>query len=158
MARPSKPVAFLHECSQTKDELNKRLKYENKLKGNTDNIKAPPHLSKRQSEIFETIEKGLKDSEVLSNLDVPLLSLTSATIGYLWELDSIINNVQDNTDDKIEKYNVDIQRLLNIRKNLTSDFFRCANELGLSPQSRAKIANNKMMNTEDELLKILKDE
>ena len=48
------------------------------------------------------------------------------------------------------------KQLLSAKDKYTKDLYRCCNELSLSPQSRAKLANiNVQKQEEDPLLKVL---
>lgn len=149
MARPCKSANLLTDCSQTKAEIFERIETEQKLKGKNDNIKPPPYLNANQKKIFRKIVDELKESDVLGNLDVYILTTCSISIDRLQEIETMINNNSEwltNTG------------LMSSRNKYTRDFFRCCNELCLSPQSRAKLANiNLQKKQENPLLKLLND-
>ena len=48
-------------------------------------------------------------------------------------------------------------KLMASKDKYTKDFFRCCNELGLSPQSRAKFANLMAAKAEDPLVEALRN-
>lgn len=148
MARPSKSVKVMSK-NLTKEEKELRLETEEKLKGGADNISPPTHLNARQKKIFNYIIEQLKESNILGNLDIYILSQTSIAIDRLQQIEKLINKDINNI------YNKD---LMKAKSEYTKDFFRCCNELSLSPQSRAKLGNINMQakeRDEDVLLKVL---
>ena len=150
MARPCKPASLLTECSQTKAEIHTRIDNEKKLKGDSSNLKPPKHLSKEQKKIFKEIVKKLEASQILSDKDVYLLSEFSVSIDRLQEIERRINEEPELLFD---------QKVMSTKDKYTKIFFRGCNELGFSPQSRAKIANiNMQEEKENPLLKVLMDD
>lgn len=150
MARPTKSARLLTECSQTKDEINERIKAEEKLKGNADKIYPPSHLSLSQVKIFKYIVDELKVSGILGNLDIYILATCSIAIDRLQAIEKAINEDFNMIFDKM---------LLSAKDKYTKDLFRCTNELSLSPQSRAKLGNINLIEkekAEDPLLKVLR--
>lgn len=148
MARPSKSVKVMSK-NLTKEEKELRLETEEKLKGGADNISPPNYLNSRQKKIFNYIVEQLKESGILGNLDIYILSQASISIDRLQEVEKIINN------DISKLYDKD---LIKVKSEYTKDFFRCCNELSLSPQSRAKLGNIKMQaeqERQDPLLQVL---
>lgn len=152
MARPCKSAKVLTECSQTKEEIKNRIDQEEKLKGKADNLVPSHELNKNQLYLFNFIVEELKASEILSNLDKFLLTKCAIAIDRLQNIESAINknpSLMFNKDVKSTKDTYD------------KDFFRCCNELCLSPQSRAKIANiniNTKNAEEDAVVKALRGE
>ena len=141
MARPCKSAKVLTECSQTKEEIQKRIDNEEKLKGKSDNIKPPDYLNSNQVDLFNYIKSELEESKLLSNLDVYILSKCVIAIDRLQFIESKINN----------KPGLLLQsQFMSNKKNYDNDFFRCCNELSLSPQSRAKLGNINLLKKEDE--------
>lgn len=148
MARPSKSVKVMSK-NLTKEEKELRLETEEKLKGGADNISPPTHLNARQRKIFNYVVDQLRESNILGNLDIYILSQTSIAIDRLQQIEKLINKDINNI------YNKD---LIKAKSEYTKDFFRCCNELSLSPQSRAKLGNINMQakeRDEDVLLKVL---
>ena len=132
MARPCKSAKVLTECSQTKDEIQERIDNENKLKGKSDNITPPDYLTENQVDLFNYIKSELNESKLLGNLDVYILSTCVIAIDRLNYIEDIIN----------KKPNLMLNsQLMGAKDKYTKDFYRCCNELSLSPQSRAKLAN-----------------
>jgi P27 family predicted phage terminase small subunit len=150
MARPAKSAKLLSECSQTKEEIEERVLIENKLKGSADSISPPKHLNARQKKLFQFIVSELEASGILGNLDVHILGVCSIAIDRIQQIEKILNkNIERITDTK----------LMSARDKYTKDFFRCCNELSISPQSRAKLGtiNFQVKQKEDDpLMKVLK--
>jgi P27 family predicted phage terminase small subunit len=148
MARPSKSVKVMSK-NLTKEEKEKRLEVENKLRGKADNIIPPSYLNEKQVKIFDYIVQELKASGILGNLDVYILAQCSVAIERIQAIDEQIN------EDIEQVFNKDLSV---IRDKYVKEFFRCANELSLSPQSRAKLGNINLQaeqEKQDPLLKVL---
>lgn len=146
-----KPVELMSK-HLSKEEINKRREAENKLKGNNDLIKPPSYLSSKQKRIFKFISKELVNVNILNNLDVSLLEVCSIAIDRIREIENKINKNPELLLDN---------KLIVIKNKYTQDFFKCMQELGLSPSARARLA---LLNIEkedkenDPLLKILGDD
>lgn len=149
IARPCKS-ANVTSGHFSKDEINKRKEVEEKLKGGVSNLKPPAYLSTKQKKIFKYIVKELNNANILGNLDIYILVICSIAIDRLQEIETIINNDSEKLFDKA---------LMSTKDKYTKDLFRCCNELSLSPQSRAKMANINLQakeQEEDALIKALK--
>ncbi|MCM3599382.1 phage terminase small subunit P27 family [Robertmurraya korlensis] len=147
MARPTKSAKLLSECSQTKAEIEERVLIENKLKGAADSISPPSHLNARQKKIFRFIVGELEASGILGNLDIYILETCVFALDRKQQIQKEINKGQG-----------DEAELLKNLDKYTKIFFRCCNELSLSPQSRAKMGtiNFQVKQKEDDpLLKVL---
>lgn len=130
MPRPAKSVNC-KSSHDTKEEVAIRKNAEKKLRGETDKLKPPDYLTAGQRKIFRYIVKNLEEAEILGNLDIYILSVSAVTIDSLIEIDKAINT---------EKDIVIKTKLMTAREKYTKDFFRCCNELSLSPQARAKLS------------------
>ena len=126
MGRPAKPIGVA-VGARTKDEIEGRAAAEEKLKGNAP-PRPPKNLNKEQKKIFREIVKRLQDADILCALD-DYIDLHPG-----W------------------KY---ITGVMNARAKYTQDFYRGCNELGLSPQARAKMAISLSKQEEDPLTKLL---
>ena len=142
MSRPAKAIDT-NLKKMSKEERKQREEGEKKLRGNNEKIKSFPYLNKRQKAIFKDILKNL-NKEILSNLDIYLLNQTAITIERLESIEKEINKASKVTDEdgKVkDKLDVKtISALKSAREMYSKDFFRCCNELSLSPQSRAKLS------------------
>ena len=152
MARPCKSIE-VQSRHNTKEEIEKRKNIQDSLRGMADKIENPPdYLTDNQKKIYNFIIQELKASGILSNLDVYLLSTVSIAIDRLQFIENIIN----------KKPNAILNKdLMSAKDKYNKDFFRCCNELSLSPQSRAKFSSltkDIKDKSEDELLNILEDD
>lgn len=148
MARPTKSVKTMSK-NLTKEELQVRQEMEDKLKGSDNNISPPSHLNARQKKLFNYIVKELEASGIIGNLDVYILGTCAIAIDRMQQIEKLINKDIEKLADK---------SLMSAKDKYTKDFFRCCNELSLSPQSRAKLGTINLQakqNTEDPLLKLL---
>lgn len=149
MARPSKSVKVISK-NLTKEEKAIRELTEEKLKGGADKITPPKYLNNNQKKIFKRIVDLLKESGILGNVDVYILTQTAIAIDRLQEIERLINEDTSRMFDK---------EVMSAKDKYTKDFFRCCNELSLSPQSRAKLGNINLQakqQQEDPLLKVLR--
>lgn len=140
MARPSKPIS-VQSRHNTKEEIEKRKEQEERLKGLTDKIKPPKHLTKNQKKIFKFIVEQLKVSGILSNLDIFMLTACAIAVDRINEIEEMINKEPILLRDK---------DLIGSKDKYSKEFFRCSNELALSPQARAKIAGLNLQAKEKE--------
>ena len=139
--RPAKPAIMLSDCSQTKEEIQNRVENEEKLKGNSDKINAPDHLDNNQVELFNYIKNELEASKLLSNLDVFILAKCAIAISRLQYIEKKVN---DNPRLLLVQ-----NPLMSNKKNYDADFFRCCNELSLTPAARAKLGNINLLAEEE---------
>ncbi len=152
MSRPCKSAALLTECSQTKAETAFRMEQEKALSGNADNLSPPEWLSDNQRYIFMSIVNGLKEAGILGELDIYLLTECAISIDRMQFIEQELNAHPELLATK------DGASIIKAKDSYTRNFFRCCNELSLSPQSRAKIANIRLQKEQeksDPLLKIL---
>ena len=63
-----------------KEEKDIRLRNEERLKGKDDKIKPPSYLNRNQKTIFKYIVQEMQESNVLSNLDIYILTSVSIAI------------------------------------------------------------------------------
>jgi P27 family predicted phage terminase small subunit len=149
MARPSKSAKVLHDKSQTKAEIAKRIETEDRLRGASEKIKPSARLNANQKKVFNYIVAELEASNILGNLDTFILETASIAIDRLQGIEKIINQDFDRICDK---------DLMQAKSKYTTDFFKCCQQLSLSPESRAKMgimSLNQAMEEVDPLLKVL---
>lgn len=149
MGRPAKNVELLSK-HLTKEEKQRREEKENQYRVANDKVVAPDYLTGTQINIFNYIVEELKESGIVGNLDVFILATCSIAIDRLQEIETRINQkfglISNNT-------------IMAAKDKYSKDFYRCCNELSLSPQSRAKLANINMNKKDDDpLLNALRDD
>lgn len=148
MARPTKSYKAMNK-HLTKEEKASRKSTEEKLRGNYDNIVPPKHLRKSQKDIFNSILDELEASKILGNVDVHILGVCAIAIDRMKDIEKMINKDKDLMWDKA---------VIKAKDQYTKEFFRCCNELSLSPQSRAKLGNINLeheQSANDPLLKVM---
>nr|WP_275951411.1 P27 family phage terminase small subunit [Gemmiger formicilis] len=107
-------------------------------------------MTSAQKYIFDKVKTLLKDAGVLGSVDGYMIAVCAVSIDRVREIDK-----QMNGDGKI----CDKDAVL-ARSKYLSDFYRSCNELGLSPQARAKLgvlAASKKAEETDPLVKVLDD-
>lgn len=147
MARPAKSVNVMSK-HLTKAEADARKEAESRL-ASSKAPEPPEHLSESQRLIFETVCSELEESEILCSLDSFVLSTFAVAVDRLSAIEKEINQCPTSMLDK---------SIMTAKDKYTKDFFRCCNELCLSPQSRAKMAMtnvNAAKEAEDPLLKAI---
>jgi P27 family predicted phage terminase small subunit len=140
IGRPSKPVDVISK-NLTKEEYRLRKEKETRLKGNDDQLFPPEHLNDEQTKLFTDLVDHMKASGVLSNADVHMLSSYVIAVDRLQWIDSNINRDPDQMLNK---------EVMAARKQHMEDFKRLSVELGLTPQSRAKMGLATLKKKEDE--------
>lgn len=150
MARPCKPAAVMNN-HLSKGVIAKRIENEERLKGKDDKIKPPSYLNRNQKTIFKYIVQEMQESNVLSNLDIYILTSVSIAIERVRTCEETINKALAEGDVSA----LENSALIRTKENYMKDFFRCCNELGLSPQSRAKFANINLQSAQQEVDPVL---
>lgn len=151
MARPAKNIDVT-TGTYTKEEVEARKKAQEKINGQADKIKPPNYLNRNQKAIFRFIVEEMEACGLLCNLDKYILVECCCAIDGMQTIQKKLNEDPEAINDR---------NLINTKKDYTNIFFRCCNELCLSPQSRAKMAISiaqKMAQEEDPLLKALRDD
>lgn len=129
MARPAKP-AGTGTGAYKKEILDARKEAEEQLRGKPIKLKAPTYLSDGQKKLYKKIVKMLESANTLGEIDTYILEQTVIAIDRLQFLNELMNNNAEKIMDK------DVISAINAQ---TKIFLRGCNELGLSPQSRAKL-------------------
>lgn len=130
MGRPAKAVAA-KTGKIAAEETEQRAAIEDKLRGKKDKLVPPLYLTDSQMEIFNYIMAELQEADILGNLDLFILAQTAIAVDRIQELDR-----QANQDKSLIFENSFRQA----RSEASKEYFRCCNELCLSPQSRAKLS------------------
>ena len=150
MARPAKSTKTMSK-NLTSDERNIRMPVEENRKGKGDRIDPPEYLNKQQRKIFRYIVKELSEADILGNLDVYILSAAAVSIDRIQVIEQQINQQPELLSNAT---------FMSSKEKYSRDFYRCCNELCLSPQSRAKLAGLQVQKEKGEnpLLKALRED
>ena len=160
MARPRKNVNAL-TGAYAKEDINKRIKQEEKIKGDCDKISPPKFIEIDEialNKFFDICEE-LKKAEILSNVDVDLLSAycdcyskyVKTTI-ILASQDLVEMQESKTGESKVPNPYIKVQQGYMDRMLKISSLF------GLSPSDRSKIAHltPKVEEEADPLMDLLK--
>lgn len=148
MARLAKAASIQKGKISAADKA-KRLEVEKALRGADDKLAAPEYLDESQKQIFQFILSSMKETNLVGNLDVYILSLCSIAIGRLQQIETMISN-----DTSL----LSNSALMSSKDKYSKDFYKCCAELCLSPSSRARLgslAQQKKTEKEDPLLALL---
>ena len=116
----------------TEAEKASKLSVEEQLRGSANKLKPPKYLTTSQKKIFRFIVGELAASQILGNLDIYVLTECCIALDRMQEIERLIN-------EHFEQ--IASQTLMSAKDKYTRSFFRCCNELCLSPQSSAKMGN-----------------
>lgn len=165
MAKAALPLE-LQTKHLTKQEIEARKTEELKLNGNDSLVyKTPRGLSKEERKVYKFLTKELEVSGILNNLDITILKTTANAICMMDECkDSISKNgLVIEIFDKDEDGKAFLVKVIrNPSSKIYIDYVTIFNkgmmELGMSPSSRAKLAQlnvNAKVEKEDEVTKAL---
>ncbi len=146
--RRAKPVNIISK-NLTNEEIRIRKENEEKLKGSDNKVYRPPKgMIDEEKKTYKFLVNELNSSKILSNLDITLLEQTVECIVKLHEIKKAMSGL-----------NIKSQRgYVAMYKEYFNMYIKCSAELGLSPASRAKIANANITDGKkksDPLLKVL---
>lgn len=161
MARARKPASLKAGKSESKEQLAARQEIEKQLLGNTDQVaQVPDHLDQLAQVYYQYLVNELETSGVLSNLDIPILEQTADSLSKIRDCDDHLND-EGLVITRIDRYgheNTIENPYIKIKMAYLNQFRSLANQLGLSPASRASLASKKVEAKEveeDPLLKVL---
>ncbi|AJO60821.1 MULTISPECIES: phage terminase small subunit P27 family [Bacillus] len=162
MARPRKPASLKQGHSESKAQLEERAEAEQELLGNDDLVnEIPEHLDELAQEYYKFLTTELEISNILCNLDIPLLEQTADCLSKMRQADEIINK-EGLILNTIDRYGNDLIKehpAVATKQKYLNQFRALSTQLGLSPASRAQLAGLKIEQKneeEDPLLKLLK--
>lgn len=135
MARPCKPAGVQSEFTSAnqRKRVEQRLEAEKKIGGGKVKLSPEKWLTDVQKKYFRSAVKYLENADVLRAADVHILSEWAWSLDMKTQTENEINNKPELKYDK---------EILSALDKYTKTFFRCCNELGFSPQARAKVAAN----------------
>lgn len=158
MSKAPKPVCLLESSRLTKEEIQTRQEQEDKLKGSDSIVyDIPKHLTKEEKLVYKFLVDELKESNILNNLDIEILTIASNTIVSLHKERELLRK----EGSVVTKVNGDITKnpRFSIVKDLEKTFQWVCRELALSPSTRASLSlinANATQQEQDLLLKALK--
>lgn len=164
MGRPKKPASLKKGNSESKEQLQERAELEENLMGSVDLIDTiPEYLDDLAKFYYKFLITELEISNILSNLDIPLLEQTSDCLSKMRQCDEILNR-DGLIIDLIDRYGTQTIKehpAVATKQKYLNQFRALSTQLGLSPSSRAQLAGMKVgekEEEEDQLLKILNNE
>lgn len=153
MARPRMVASNKKGKSETKEHLDKRAKIEDELRGEDSLLRqAPEWLDEYGVEYYNFILDQLQDFNILGNLDIPVIAQTADCLSKMEQLDEYLKEneliiiIEDKIGNQIPKENPAIATKL----KYLIQFRALATQLGLSPSSRAQLAEMKMQKKEED--------
>jgi len=129
----------------TKDDIKKRQKHEEKMRGPTENIEIPSYLTAAQKKEFAEIAEKLVALEIFSELDVDSLArYLDSKHQYLQLVKDIrkikpTETVEQENGKKITIANEDYPKLQRTKNTLFNECRSAATDLGLTITSRLKL-------------------
>ena len=135
MARPCKPAGVQSEYTSKnqRKRIEQRTEAEKKIGGERVKLVPEKWLTDEQKKYFLSAVEYLEGADVLRAADVHILSEWAWSLDMKTRVEILVNEKPDLMFDKNVMSSLD---------KYTKTFFRCCNELGFSPQARAKVAAN----------------
>lgn len=143
MARPRKNVNAL-TGAYTKEDMEKRKSQEEKIKGNCDKLFPPSFIENDEIALnkFYEICEELKKADILSNVDVDLLSIYCDCYSKYIK-STIILTTQDLVE--LQESKLGTSRVPNpyikVQQSYIDRMLKISSLFGLSPSDRSKIAH-----------------
>lgn len=166
MPRAKKPKALLVRHEINKKDKEELIELEKELSGGKDLLQyLPKEIENNETaiEYYEFILRELEVSDILSNLDIPLVVSVSICLARMYEANIHIDKVGQvyETEDKYGNLVIKKNPSVDIYNTFLTQFKTLSTQLGLSPSSRATLAElniGKKEDAEDEVLKALRGE
>lgn len=159
--RPKKPASLKKGKSESKAQLKERASLEENLKGSNSSINnIPEYLDDLAQAYYKFLISELEIGDILSNLDIPLLEQTSDCLSKMRQCDEILNRdgLIINIIDRYGTQTIKEHPAVATKQKYLNQFRALSTQLGLSPSSRAQLADmkvGKQEEDEDQLLKVL---
>lgn len=159
IARPRKPAALKAGKSETKEHLDAREKIEAELGGGKDKVyNIPEQLDDYAKEYYMFLVDELEASDILTNLDIPVLTQTADCLGKMEQADEFIREkgliyyAYDREGNEIPKEHPAV----GTKQKYLTQFRALSTQLGLSPSSRASLAEMTMQKQVDNVDPVMK--
>ncbi|MFJ7951537.1 phage terminase small subunit P27 family [Lysinibacillus sp. NPDC096418] len=129
----------------TKDEVNKRQKHEEKMRGPTENIVAPSYLTAAQKKEFTELAEKLVALEIFSELDVDSLARYLDSKHQYLQLVKDMRKmkpteiIEHPNGKKVTIANENYPKLARVKNTLFNECRSAAADLGLTITSRLKL-------------------
>lgn len=139
--------------------MEAREEVEQSLKGSSDLVfSVPDQLDELGEAYYRFLVEELRDANILSNLDIPILTQTADALSKMEQADQFIR------DEGLLYYKYDKEGnqepkehpAVGIKQKYLTQFRALSTQLGLSPSSRASLAEMNMQKEEDEEDPVLK--
>ena len=162
MSRQRKPACLKQGKSESKAQLKQREQIEQMLSGDDDLVySVPQNLDSKAQVFYQFIVEELRHSNILTNIDIPLVEQTADCLSKMRECDILIEKM-GLFYEELDRYgNAKIVEnvAMKTKLNLMTKYSQYCNALGMSPSSRAALASKKAEVKEeqqDPLLSILR--
>ncbi|URM20345.1 phage terminase small subunit P27 family [Bacillus subtilis] len=151
MPRPAKSATLQliqgNPNKKNTEELAARAEHEKKMKMRSDNIKPPTWLDKVGKKEFKRVAALLTEVEIITEADISMLAAYCnaysqyVSISKIIEEDGIMVHTEGKDEDgKPIKLVGEEHPLLKRQKNYFDQMKSAANDFGLTPSARAKLA------------------
>lgn len=145
MARPRKPARTTTGHTESKSDLEKRIKKEDEMKGSADRLQDVPKIiamNDKAINFYHIIIQMLKDTDILSNLDRYSIGILADNLAKLQEANERLQDqgmtiVQTTKSGEKEVVNPIYQ----VYKDSQNNFSKLATQFGLTPSSRASLSD-----------------
>ncbi|MEC3674316.1 phage terminase small subunit P27 family [Bacillus velezensis] len=151
MPRPAKSATLQliqgNPNKKNTEELAARAEHEKKLKMRSDNIKPPTWLDKVGKKEFKRVAALLAEVEIITEADISMLAAYCNAYSQYISISKVIeeDGIMVNTEGEDEEGNPikligEEHPLLKRQKNYYDQMKSAANDFGLTPSARAKLA------------------
>jgi len=151
--RPAMASSVRKGKDMNKQELAIREEAEKRLLGDIEQVKEVPEILDELAQAYYLfMVENLETSNLLGNLDIPLLTETAFCLARLEETRSTMIRVgtlayelDKNGNEKVKKHPI-----VDVYNTLLNQFKTLGGQLCMSPSARTQMANMQLQNKEDE--------
>jgi len=158
------PAALSSGNIETSEVLKLKYEQEQRLKGKTDLLNIiPEYLDELAKEYYQFLVSELEVSNLLGNLDVPILEQAADCLSKMRYCDNILkqDGIIIEMPDRYGNLQPREHPAVGTKQKYLTQFRFLCNQLGLSPASRAALVGLKIQKKEkdnDPLLKVLEQD